>query len=275
MCHVLRVPRSGYYAWLGRPLSKKAQQDAFLGSKISEIFSEGRELYGARKIKGGLVQLGIVVSLRRVSRLMKLQGLERKVKRKFKVTTDSKHSLSISPNLLNREFQVFAPNSVWAGDITYVKTNSGWLYLATVMDLYSRKIVGWCMDTRLHAELVNKAIRMAISNRRPPRGLIWHTDRGSQYASKSHRNILGSHGIKQSMSRKGDCWDNAVSESFFATLKNELVYCTNFTDQKQAKDAIFEYIEIFYNRIRLHSTLGYLAPHEFEAIESFKKSQTA
>jgi putative transposase len=187
-----------------------------------------------------------------------------KTKRRFKVTTDSKHNKIISPNLLKREFNVAKPDSYWVGDITYIPTKQGWLYLATVIDLYSRKIVGWSMASHMRAELVNNALAMALWKRKPPKGLVWHTDRGSQYASESHRNILKDHGITQSMSRQGDCWDNAVAESFFHTLKTELTNHCNFNNQDEARNVIFEYIEVFYNRIRIHSANEYLAPVEFE-----------
>ncbi|PCJ23267.1 MAG: hypothetical protein COA94_08465 [Rickettsiales bacterium] len=228
-------------------------------------------MYGARKIKKRLEQCKIIISRTRIARLMSAAGLQIKTKRKYKTTTDSKHNLIISPNLLKREFYVAEPNSVWAGDITYISTQNGWLYLASVMDLYSRKIIGWSMASSMKASLVNDAITMAIWQRRPAKGLIWHTDRGSQYCSKSHRQILQDHGIVQSMSRKGDCWDNATSESFFSTLKRELVELHNFADQQQAAAAIFEYIEVFYNKIRLHSTIGYLAPTQFEDNERVLK----
>jgi putative transposase len=267
MCKILEVSRSRYYTWRKNPLSYQAQEDAALTEQIKSVFVEGRMVYGARKIKYRLEQQSVIVSRKRISRLMKTSGLQLKTKRKFKVTTDSKHSLVISPNLLQRQFYVDKPNLVWAGDITYIPTKNGWLYLATVMDLYSRKIVGWSMDTSIQTALVNDAITMAIWKRKPAKGLIWHSDRGSQYCSKSHRTILKDHGILQSMSRKGDCWDNATSESFFSTLKRELVELANFTDQKQAAAAIFEYIEVFYNKIRSHSTIGYLAPVEFEEDE--------
>lgn len=264
MCRILEVSRSRYYAWCKNPLSYQVQQDAVLTEQIKDVFIEGRMVYGARKIKYRLEQQSVIVSRKRISRLMKASGLQLRIKRKFKVTTDSKHSLVISPNLLQRQFYVDKPNLVWAGDITYIPTKNGWLYLATVMDLYSRKIIGWSMDTNMQAALVNDAITMAIWKRKPAKGLIWHSDRGSQYCSKSHRTILKDHGIVQSMSRKGDCWDNATSESFFSTIKRELVELANFTDQKQAAAAIFEYIEVFYNKIRLHSTIGYLAPSQLE-----------
>lgn len=264
MCKILRISRSRYYGWLKNSSSDKAKIDIILLQRIKDVFVEGRMLYGTRKIKHRLEQRGVVISRKRIARLMQVGGLQRKTKRKFRVTTNSKHGLSISPNLLKRQFHVTAPNHVWAGDITYIPTQNGWLYLATVMDLYSRKIVGWSMDTNMKASLVNDAITMAIWQRRPAKGLIWHSDRGSQYCAKSHREILKDHGIIQSMSRKGDCWDNATSESFFSILKRELVELSNFVNQKEASAAIFEYIEVFYNKIRAHSTVGYLAPIEFE-----------
>lgn len=266
MCYMLRVTRSNYYNWCQAPISKRSKQDADLSKQITDVFNEGRQKYGTRKIKARLSQRGTVISRRRIARLMQASGLEVKQKRKYKVTTDSKHNLPISSNLLNREFNVNKENIAWTGDITYIPTKKGWLYLATVIDLYSRKIVGWSMSSNMKASLVNDAITMAIWARKPNKGIIWHTDRGSQYCSKSHRSILQDHGIQQSMSRKGDCWDNATSESFFSIIKRELVVLHDFADQNEARDAIFEYIEVFYNRVRAHSTIGYLAPAEFEAI---------
>jgi putative transposase len=267
MCKMLQVSRSRYYAWQKKPLSYRSKSDVFLIEKIRSVFLEGRMLYGTRKIRKRLQQRNIIISRKRITRLMLEANLERRVKRKFKTTTDSKHNFIASPNLLKRQFYIEKPNLVWAGDITYIPTQTGWLYLATVMDLYSRKIIGWSMDTSMKATLVNDAITMALWQRRPARGLIWHTDRGSQYCSNSHREILKDHGVLQSMSRKGDCWDNATSESFFSILKKELVQLSNFTDQKQAAAAIFEYIEVFYNKNRSHSTIEYLAPAEFEERE--------
>ena len=264
MCKILNVSRSRYYVWRNNLVSKRANDDAFLTQKIKAIFVEGRENYGTRSIQSRLQQSGIKTSRKRITRLMQLSVLQCKIQRKFKVTTDSNHKLYIAPNLLQRQFYVDSPNRVWAGDITYIPTKNGFLYLATVMDLYSRKIVGWSMNTSLKTSLVNDALTMAIWSRKPSKGLIWHSDRGSQYCAKSHRAILQDHKIIQSMSRKGDCWDNATSESFFSTLKREMPQMGNFVDQKQAKAAIFEYIEVFYNRIRAHSTIGYLAPAEFE-----------
>ena len=260
----MSISRSRYYAWRKNPLSKRENVDAFLTEKIKAVFVEGRENYGTRSIRSRLTQQGVEISRKRIARLMELAGLRCKIKRKFKVTTNSNHKLYIAPNLLQRQFHVTSPNRVWAGDITYIPTRNGWLYLATVMDLYSRKIVGWSMDTSMTASLVNDALTMAIWSRKPGKDLIWHTDRGSQYCAKSHRTILKDHKIIQSMSRKGDCWDNATSESFFSTIKREIPQIDDFVDQTHAAATIFEYIEVFYNRIRAHSTIGYLAPAEFE-----------
>ena len=195
---------------------------------------------------------------------MKKAKLFSKTKRKFKVTTDSKHNLPIAPNLLARDFNPAAANTSWCGDIIYIHTSEGWLYLAVVIDLYSRKVVGWSMNDNMKASLVNDALSMAIWSRKPGKGLIWHTDRGSQYASDSHRLLIDQHQIKQSMSRKGDCWDNAVSESFFHSLKTELVHHEKYKTREEARLSILEYIEVFYNRVRLHSYNNYMSPVEFE-----------
>jgi transposase InsO family protein len=195
---------------------------------------------------------------------MKDLNLKVKIKRRYKNTTDSKHNLPIASNILNRDFYASNPNEKYVGDITYISTGEGWLYLATVIDLYSRKVVGWSMDDTMKVSLVNNALNMALKHRTPKNGLIWHTDRGSQYASYEHRDLLKQYGIIQSMSRKGNCWDNSVAESFFKSLKNELVYQTYFYTKKQAKLEIFKYIELFYNRVRSHSYLKGLSPVEFE-----------
>ena len=264
MCLFLKVSRSCFYDWLKRPKTEREKENEALLILLKRLFKEGRGNYGTRRLKRKLADLGYTVSRRRIGRLMKRAGLICKTKRKFKVTTDSKHNQPISPNLLERQFSVEKPDQTFVGDITYIQTQEGWLYLAIVIDLYSRQVVGWSMDKRMKAKLVNDALLMAIWKRKPAQGLIWHTDRGSQYASDSHRKILQQHGIEQSMSRKGDCWDNAVSESFFHTLKTELVHHCNFKTREEAKHQIFEYIEIFYNRIRLHSANDYLSPVDYE-----------
>ena len=235
-----------------------------LSDRITTIFNQSRQTYGTRRIRHTLFNMGIFVSRRRIGRIMALNSLACKAKKKFRVTTDSKHKLPISANLLNRRFDVAKPDQCYVGDITYIHTESGWLYLAVVIDLYSRQVIGWSMDNNMQAKLVDDALLMAIWKRKPCRGLLWHTDRGSQYASDSHRKILKTHGIKQSMSRKGNCWDNAVSESFFHTLKTELVHHVKFKNQIEAKQIIFEYIEVFYNRVRMHSANNYLSPVEYE-----------
>lgn len=269
MCQCLDVNRSCYYAWLNGQPSARTKENDYLSEKIKVIFDEGRQSYGTRRIKRVLKREGLVVSRRRIGRLLKHMGLSCKTKRKFRVTTDSKHTLPIAENILQRKFDVHEPNKYYVGDITYIYTQEGWLYLAVVIDLFSRQVVGWAMDDNMRAELTNEALLMAIWKRKPKRGLVWHTDRGSQYAADSHREILLEHGIIQSMSRKGNCWDNAVSESFFHTLKTELVHHIKFETREEAKQAIFEYIEVFYNRVRMHSANDYVSPEEFELAHNF------
>jgi transposase InsO family protein len=264
-CKLLQVSRSSYYEWVKHAAPKaSASADRRLSEKIKMIFIEHKCRYGARRICQVLLTMGHQVSKRRIARLMKAENLCCKTKRKFKFTTDSNHRLPISPNLLKREFTTNNPNQVYVGDITYIWTQEGRLYLAIIIDLFSRQVVGWAMEKHMQTELVNKALLMAIWKRKPGKGLIWHTDRGSQYASQSHRDLIKMYGIKQSMSRKGDCWDNAVAESFFHSLKVELTHHEQFKTREEAKQAIFEYIEIYYNRIRLHSANNYLSPVAYE-----------
>lgn len=267
MCKFMKVSRSCYYQWLDNPESIRDTEDNYLIEKIKSIFQISRNSYGSRRIKRILFNEGIIVSRRRVIRLMKEAALTCKTKRKFKATTDSRHNKPVASNLLERKFTVNEPNRCYVGDITYIPTNEGWLYLATVIDLYSRKIVGWSMSNTMKAELVNNALLMAIWTRKPAAGLIWHTDRGSQYVSDSHLKIIKQHNIIQSMSRKGNCWDNAVAESFFNILKTELTHQQKFKTREEARYAIFEYIEVFYNRVRIHSANNYLSPAEYEAIQ--------
>ena len=265
MCRVLKVDKSSYYRWIkGGEVVKRV--DKKLNELIKMIFIQGRENYGTRRIKVQLLKrFGYIVSRRRIGAIMKDLGLKAKTKKRYKInTTDSNHNLPTALNILNRDFNASTPDEKYVGDITYIPTNEGWLYLATVIDLYSRRIVGWSMDDNMRVSLVNNALNMAISNRNPSKGLIWHTDRGSQYASYSHKDLLSKHGIIQSMSRKGNCWDNAVAESFFHTLKTELVYHEIYETRAQANQSIFEYIEVYYNRQRSHSTNNYLSPVEFE-----------
>jgi putative transposase len=267
MCKLMKVSRSGYYEYLSAPESIRAKEDAELAELIKDIFKEGRSTYGARRIKKRLAQKNIIASRRRIARLMEESGLKCKTIRKFKATTDSSQKKPVAPNLLARQFNVEGANHYWVGDITYVATEEGWMYLATVIDLYSRKVVGWSMSNRIKAELVNNALLMALWQRKPKAGLVWHTDRGSQYVSKSHLKIIEQHHVIQSMSRKGNCWDNAVAESFFNTLKTELTYQCKFKTREEARHVIFEYIEVFYNRIRMHSANDYLSPAAYESIQ--------
>ena len=264
MCKVLKVNRASYYHWVSSG-SIIRKVDEKLNSLVESIFIEGKSTYGTRRIKDRLLlYFGLFVSRKRISNLMKELNLKVKMKLRYKNTTNSNHNLPIASNILNRDFYASNPNEKYVGDITYISTGEGWLYLATVIDLYSRKVVGWSMDDTMKVALVNDALNMALRHRTPKEGLVWHTDRGSQYASYEHRDLLKQYGIIQSMSRKGNCWDNSVAESFFKSLKNELVYQTYFYTKKQAKLEIFKYIELFYNRVRSHSYLKGLSPVEFE-----------
>ncbi len=267
MCRVLQVSRSGYYESLKRAPSNHCIEDEELRPQIKAAFEKGRKNYGTRRIKDALQKQETNISRRRISRLMREEDLEVQTKRKFKVTTDSNHDKPIAPNLLEREFTVAAANTAYVGDITYIRTREGWLYLAVVIDLFSRAVVGWSMDSRMTASLANSAMLMAIWKRKPAKGLIFHSDRGSQYASDSYREILSDYGVNASMSRKGDCWDNAVAESFFHTLKIELVHHCDYETREEARASIFEYIEVFYNRQRSHSVIGYEAPLVYESTQ--------
>ncbi len=240
LCEFMKVSRSRYYQWLKSPKTKREKENEQLIEMLKELFKKGRGTYGTRRLKNRFAEQGIIISRRRIGRLMVKAGLWCKTKKKFRVTTDSKHNKPIAPNLLERQFNVQEPDRYYVGDITYIYTREGWLYLAVVIDLFSRKIVGWSMDSRMKAQLVNDALLMALWQRKPRKGLVWHTDRGSQYASDSHRAILKEHPVIQSMSRKGNCWDNAVSESFFHTLKTEWVHQYQFETRNEAKQAIVE-----------------------------------
>jgi transposase InsO family protein len=275
MCKVFKVDRSSYYHWINA-VNVVKKEDTQLNDLIEAIFIQGRRNYGTRRIQDKLKELyGLILSRKRIAGIMKDLNLKVNMKRRYKNTTDSNHNLPIAPNLLNRDFYASAPDTKYVGDITYISTGEGWLYLATVIDLYSRKVVGWSMDDTMKVSLVNDALTMAMEHRKPNKGLLWHTDRGSQYASYSHKDLLQHYGIVQSMSRKGNCWDNAVAESFFKTLKSDLVYQTYFYTKKQAKREIFEYIELYYNRERSHSYLGNLSPSRFEEINLMLQQETA
>ena len=264
LCRLLGVSRSGYYAWGARPESERVGKDRALLARIETIHRESREAYGAVKTWRSLRAQGVPCGRHRVARLRRQAGIEAKRKRRFRVTTQSRHSLPVAPNVLDRRFAVAQPNRVWVGDITFIPTRAGWLYLAVLLDLYARRIVGWAMSPYIDRELVTQALVMALQRRRPKPGLIHHTDQGRQYATGSYRQRLIEHGVEPSMSRKGDCFDNACAESFISTLKNELTHHLQFNTREEARTAIFEYIEVFYNRQRLHQTLGYLSPAEFE-----------
>lgn len=264
MCEVLEVSGSAYYDWLHRPVSLHEQADQHLAERIKHFHTESQGTYGARRLREDLLEAGESVSRARVDRLMKEQGLESKVKRRFKATTDSSHDLPVFPNHLNRQFEAAAPDQAYVSDITYIPTQEGWLYLAVLIDLYSRAVVGWAMASHMKASLVNDALLMATFKRRPAAGLLVHSDRGSQYASKLYQKTLNQHEFVCSMSRKGNCWDNAPAESFFHTLKTERCHHERYATRAQAKQSIFEYIEVFYNRKRRHSTIGYVAPLKYE-----------
>jgi putative transposase len=264
-CRVLRVSPSGYHAWLRRGPSEREIDDARLVDKIKGIYDASNGVYGVRRIHRQLIADGEKCSVNRVARLMRMCGIKARRRRKFRATTDSKHNLPVAQNLLDREFFSAGPNQAWVSDITYVWTSEGWLYLAVILDLHSRMVVGWSMSERLDRGLVLDALSMAVGRRNPGPGLIHHSDRGSQYASNDYQTALKGYQMLCSMSRKGDCWDNAVAESFFSTLKTERVHHRLYKSRAEARRDIFEYIEVFYNRLRLHSTLGYVSPAQFES----------
>jgi putative transposase len=263
MCRVLGIARSWFHAWQ-RAAPKRAERTAKrdrLGAEIREIFAESKGRYGAPRIHAELQDRGSRISKRTVAKLMQEKGIRPpRGKRRAPITTDSRHAHAVAPNLLNRNFELAVPDKVWLADISYIPTNEGWLYLAAVKDLATMEIVGWSMSERLKSTLCEDALKMAIRNCRPPKGLIHHSDRGVQYACADYRKLLGIHGVKASMSRKGNCLDNAPMESFFGSLKTELVHRTRFRTRREARAALFEYIEIFYNRRRRHSSIGYRTP---------------
>ncbi len=266
MAGVLEVSRGGYYAWRSRGRSDRSRYDERLLDQIALIQGESKYRYGSPRVTVALARRGYGVGHNRVARLMRENALGVRRRRRFRSTTDSNHSLSVAENLLNREFDVAEANRVWVSDLSYIATAEGWLYLCIIIDLYSRKVVGWSMSTRMKSDLVMHAFMMACMRRKPPSGVIFHSDRGSQYCSDAFGGQIKRYRFRQSMSRKGDPWDNAVAESFLKTLKSELCGHSAFKRRKEARTAIFEYIEVFYNRMRLHSTLGYLSPVEYERI---------
>lgn len=264
LCDVLDVSRSGFYAFSKRPAPQRKTADAQLAVEITAIHRRSRGTYGSPRVHAELRAKGVCVSKKRVERLMREGGVEARRKRRFRRTTDSNHSLPIAPNLLNRHFTTNAPNEAWVTDVTYIPTGEGWLYLAAILDLFSRRVVGYAMSAQNDRLLALDALGRALRARRPRRGLLHHSDRGSPYASEDYRATLHNRGIVASMSRTGDCWDNAVAESFFATLKTELTDAMNYPTREAAMASITDYVETFYNDARRHSHLGYMSPVEFE-----------
>ncbi len=268
LCETLEVSHAGYYAWRQCPRSPQEQRRDALLVEIRAVHAEVKARYGSPRIHAELVARGHDCCLNTVAKLMREAGIAAKTARKFRrTTTDSDHGLPVAENLLDRQFDPASPNESWVADITYIPTREGWLYLAAVEDLYSRRVVGWAMAEHMESRLVVDALAMAVQRRLPDEGLLTHSDRGSQYASEHYQLLLAKHSITCSMSRRADCWDNAPMESFFASLKKELVHDADFATRAEARAAIFEYIEVFYNTRRRHSSLGYVSPAEYERAE--------
>lgn len=264
LCRVLGASRSGYYAWCGRQISRREHENRRLLRQIAVIHRRSRGTYGSPRVWRALRAAGHRVGRHRVARLMRGGGIRGVMPRRYRVTTESRHDLPVAPNLLAGEFSAQRSDAVWAGDITYLRTHQGWLYLAVLLDLYSRRVVGWSMSQRLDTDLPLAALRMALGHRRPGHRSLHHSDRGCQYASRRYRAVAQTNGLRLSMSRRGNCWDNAPVESFFATLKKELAYRSHWATRREARADVYDYIEVFYNRQRMHSALGYLNPVEFE-----------
>jgi transposase InsO family protein len=265
LCQVMGVARSGYYAWLKGSPTQREMANHQLAEQIREVHAQSRGTYGYPRVHAELRARGAVCTRKRVARLMRQQGLRGRRKRRLRVvTTDSRHANPVAPNLLNQEFQADAPDQKWCCDITYIPTQGGWLYLAIVLDLFSRKIVGWAMASHMQQTLVHDALNMALVRRQPPPGLLHHSDRGSQYTAYAYQDLLRQHQIEPSMSRKGNCYDNAPAESFFATLKEEII-TQPFASHQEARSAVFHFIEVWYNRRRRHSALGFRSPNDFES----------
>jgi transposase InsO family protein len=275
LCEALSVSTSGFYAWLSRPQSEQELRREAILTEIHAIHLEFKRRNGSPRIHAELNARGFACSVNTVAKLMHDNDIRAKTARKFRNTTDSKHSRPVADNILDRQFNPSKPNETWLADITYIWTREGWLYLAAVEDLYSRMVPGWSMAEHMESRLVVDAMAMAIARRLPEEGLLAHSDRGSQYASEHYQTVLHRHGIECSMSGKGQCWDNAPMESFFATLKKELVYDEDYHTREQARASIFEYIETYYNHKRRHSALGYLSPVEFEKAQAARSKETA
>ena len=264
VCEVLQVSQSGYHKWLKKKVNFRAIENQRILEVIWFHHNKSKRTYGLPRIYAAMRKEGFIVNKKRIARLMRDNNIKAKTKRRFRITTIQNSKAAASENILKQNFTASSENKIWTGDITYLWTKEGWLYLAVVMDIYSRKIIGWALGSSLSAELVLRALMMALLHRNPPEGIIFHSDRGSQYTSSQVRQLLKSYKITQSMSSTGNCYDNAITESFFHTLKTELVFWNNYKTREEAKRSIFEYIEVFYNRQRLHSAIGYLSPVEFE-----------
>jgi len=265
MCRLLGITTSGFYAWLRRGPSRRSIENRRLRKQIAQVHAESDGVFGARKVKDGLLELGFLAGRHRIAALMQTMGLKGCPLKRYKVTTDSNHGYRVAPNQLDRDFQASKPNTRWVANITYIRTGEGWLYLAAVMDLYSMAIVGWSMSERITRDLVIRALLMAISRRKPSEGLIHHSDRGSQYASQDFQSLLKGHGIECSMSGTGNCYDNAAMEGWFGLLKRERVYRRRYRTRTEARQDLFDYIERFYNRQRPHASAGRMSPLQYEA----------
>jgi putative transposase len=266
MCQILNVSRSGYYAWRDRPASDRTHKRQEILQRIRHAHIDSHRIYGSPRVHAELVDQGMAVCVNTVARYMRQERISSKIKRRFRVqTTDSGHDCPVAPNLLERKFEASRPNEKWCSDITYVPTQEGFLYVAAVVDLWSRKIVGWAMADHLRGELCVEALKMAIERRRPEEGLLHHSDRGVQYACMEYRELLESHGMIASMSRTGNCYDNAMMERVWGSLKSELTHHEEYQTREEAKGSVFEYMEVFYNRRRRHSAIGYMSPEQFEA----------
>lgn len=264
MCYALEVSKSGFYSWLNRKMSKRKKFNLYLLHLIKQIHSESDGIYGAGRIHAEILKRGFLCNIKLVEKLMRIANISSKIKVKFRVsTTDSNHDKRISPNLLNRNFKVDEPNKVWVSDITYIEVGNRWMYLCVILDLFNREIVGWNFNDHMETSLLVKAFENAVNKCMPVGGCIFHSDRGVQYASDEFRSILEKYKMNQSMSRKGDCWDNACAETYFKTLKTEKIYHVKYQTKEEAVSDLFRYIEVFYNRKRLHSYLGFTSPVDF------------
>ncbi len=268
MCGVLGVSESGFYAWRKRPTCRHQREDARIAQEIRQAFNKHQGRYGSPRIHRDLQDEGIICSRKRVARLMRVEELSASPQRHRVRTTKRDETHPVALNILNRDFQAEEPNKKWVTDITYIPTTQGWLYLAVILDVYSRMVVGWSMSSNCDEKLAERALEQALARRRPQAGLLHHSDRGSQYTAHAYQAYLQRYGIQPSMSRKGNCWDNAVAESFFGTLKEECGKETIYASRDEARGAIFTSIEVYYNRVRRHSTLGYVSPLQYEKMQN-------